>query len=274
VSDTSDPSPSQGWPTAPPGTTVPNLGFPEVPRATERGHGLGHLRVILSLVIGLAILALILVLAAVLNEPAPPPRCAPLQCQAPPLGNPFSQATGPPVVSGTLYRNSQGFSLRYYPSTTPLSAVAAATDGSASGVQLSYSFPSSDGGTGQLIVLGAPATDTTAQAMVTAMINSIAPGAQPVYQLPGALIGYQLGVGEAFNYQPVSSSGAASNDRIIVMAGIKDGFGIWVVAVGALLPNVTPSSSFWNGHPSPANLNVAFVADETVNSITFPSSRP
>jgi hypothetical protein len=34
---------------------------------------------------------------------------------------------------------------------------------------------------------------------------------------------------------------------------------------------VTPSSPLWDGHPSPANLNVAYVADETVNSIRFPS---
>ena len=75
------------------------------------------------------------------------------------------------------------------------------------------------------------------------MINFIASGAQPLYHLAGALIGYQLGVGEAFNYQPVSSSGSASTDRVSVMAGIEKGFEIWVVAAGTLLPNVTPGSS-------------------------------
>lgn len=274
MSDTSDPLPSPGWPTAPPGAPIPNVGFPEVPRPTEPGHGIGHLRVIVSLVIGLGVLALILILAAVLNEPVPPPHCAPLKCQGPPLGTPFNEETSSPVLNGTLYHNSQGFSLRYYPRTTPLSGVTSATDGSATGIELTYSFPSSDGGSGQLIVLGAPADNTTPQAMISAMINSIAPGAQPVYQLPGALIGYQLGVGEAFNYQPVSSNGSASTDRVIVMAGINNGFGIWVVAAGALLPNVTPSGSLWNGHPSPANVNVAYIADETVNSITFPRELP
>ena len=271
MSDTWDSSSPSDWPTAPPGASVPYRGFPEVPRPTEPGHGTGHLRVIASLIIGLAVLALILVVAAVLNEPAPPPHCAPFTCQGPPLGTPYNEITSSPVINGTLYRNSQGFSLRYYPGTTPLSSVASATYGSATGIQLTYSFPSGDGGNGQLIVLGAPAGNTTPQAMISTMINSIAPGAQPVYQLPGALIGYQLGVGEAFNYQPVNPSGSASTARVIVMADIKNGFGIWVVAAGALLPNVTPSDSLWDGHPSPANINVAYVADETVNSIKFPS---
>jgi hypothetical protein len=175
------------------------------------------------------------------------------------------------VVGGTLYQNPQGFSLRYYPRSTSLAGVASATLGSASGVELTYSFPSGDGGNGDLFVFGGPASNILPQAMVTSMINSIAPGAQAVYQVPGSLIGYQVGVGEAFDYQPVSSSVPASTDRVIVMAAIRNGFGIWVVAAGALHPNVIPGSPFYDGHPSPANVNVAYVAVETVNSIAFPS---
>jgi hypothetical protein len=230
-----------------------------------------HSTTIALLAVGLAVLAAILVVAAQLAKPPPPPTCPRFKCQGPPLGTPFSAAVGAPVVNGALYNNSQGFSLRYYPSTTPLSNVSPATDGSATGVELAYSFDQNVGGNGALVVLGAPEANATPQAMVTAMVNSIAPGAQPVYQLPGALVGYQVGVGEAFDYQPASSTGSSTTDRVIVMAAIRNGFGIWVVAEGSLLPDVTPSSPLWDGHPSPANLNVAYVADETVNSIRFPS---
>ncbi len=223
------------------------------------------------LAVGLAILALILVLAAFLNEPAPAPLCPRFKCQGPPLGNPFS-TSGAPVYNGTLYTNSQGFSLRYYPDEAIFSNAQGASSGAAKGIQITYAFPAAvGGGNGVLIVLGEPASNTTPQAMVQAMINAIAPGAQPVYQLPGALVGYQLGVGEAYDYQPVSSSGSGTTDRVIIMAAIKNGFGIWVVAAGPLLPNVLPNSPFWNGHPSPANVGVAYAADQTVNSIRFPS---
>jgi hypothetical protein len=55
------------------------------------------------------------------------------------------------------------------------------------------------------------------------------------------------------------------------MAAIVNGFGIAVVADGQLLAPVSDTSPFWNGHASPANLNIAYDADETVNSIRFPS---
>jgi len=92
-----------------------------------------------------------------------------------------------------------------------------------------------------------------------------------VYQLPGALVGYQLGVGEAYDVQPVSSAGSTQTVRLIVMAAIKNNFGMRVIAEGQLLSDVGPQSIFWNGHSSPANLNVAYMGDETVNSIKFPS---
>lgn len=91
-----------------------------------------------------------------------------------------------------------------------------------------------------------------------------------MYQLRGALVGYQLGVGAAYDVQQVSSSGTSYTDRVIVMAAIVNGFGIAVITEGQLLQPVVSSSAFWNGHPSPANLNLAYGADEAVNSTRFP----
>jgi hypothetical protein len=78
-------------------------------------------------------------------------------------------------------------------------------------------------------------------------------------------------VGGAYNVQEASSSGSTYIDRVIVMAAIVNGFGIAVIADGQLLAPVTDVSPFWNGHASPANLNIAYDADQTVNSIRFPS---
>ncbi len=222
---------------------------------------------IVLLVVGLGLLAVILIVASRLSEAPAKPSCPPLKCQGPPIGNPFDASVGAPVVNGTLYRNQQGFSLRYYqlPGLSP--SVATTTQQ----ITLTYPFDPSDGGSGVLAVIGAPESDATPQGVVQDLVNQLAPGAQPVYQLPGALVGYQLGVGEAFNVQPVSSTGSTQTDRLIIMAAIKNGFVIVVIAEGQLLPPVVPGSTFWNGHPSPANLNVAYVADETVNSIRFPS---
>lgn len=269
MSDPSGTVPQAGWPTAPPGSNLPQVGFPEFPRPASAGHRIGHSTMIGLLGAGLAVLALVLVLAVVLSEPPAAPSCPPLRCQGPPIGNPFDASIGSPVVNGTLYSNKQGFTVRYYP-VPGAPSVPVVSEG-ASGISLSYPFQSDAGGTAELTVIGSPATNTTAQGIVQRVVNQIAPGAQPAYQLPGALVGYQLGAGEAYNVQPVSSAGSTQTDRLIVLGAIRNGFGIAVVAEGQLLPDVGPGSFYWNGHPSPANLNVAYLGDETVNSIKFPS---
>ncbi len=57
------------------------------------------------------------------------------------------------------------------------------------------------------------------------------------------------------------------------MAAVHNGFGIAVVASGQLLDRVTPGSSWWDGHPSSAAINVAYVADSAVDSIVFRARR-
>jgi hypothetical protein len=259
-----------GWPTASAGATASVATFPRVRWAESRRRSAIHRTMVVRLGAGLTILALILILATYLSTPAAPPRCQPLKCQGPPIGNPFDAAVGAAVTSGTLYSNKQGFTVRYYP-LPGAPSVPQVTEGTG-GLQLTYPFKSTDGGTGQLTVIGSSAAGTSAQTVLTNIVNEIAPGAQSVYSIPGALVGYQPGIGEAYNVQPVSSAGSAQTDRLIVLVAIKNGFWIAVVAEGQLLRNVGPGSDFWDGHPSPADVNVAFVGDPTVNSITFPSS--
>lgn len=271
MTDTSAPRPPDGWPTAPPGSTLPRVGFPEMERPASQDHRFSHATMIVLLAVGLAVLAVILVVAALLSQPPPAPVCPPLTCQSPPIRNPViggsSAVTGTAVEHGQLYTNSQGFTVRYYPAF----GVAPQASAAANGISLTFPFASQYGGTAQLAVIGQPAANTTDAGLVESVIGQIAPNAQLVYQLPGALVGYQLGVGGAYNVQEASSSGSTYTDRVIVMAAIVNGFGIAVIADGQLLAPVTDASPFWNGHASPANLNIAYDADETVNSIRFPS---
>jgi hypothetical protein len=123
-------------------------------------------------------------------------------------------------------------------------------------------------------VVGAPAGGTTAQALEQSVISQVAPGANPVYQVPGAAIGYVPGYGEAYDLQSTSSDGSTSTTGIIVISAVLNNFGIVVIASGPLL-NVTTTSPYYVDHPSPANVGAAYFAsldDPVINSITFPAA--
>jgi hypothetical protein len=221
---------------------------------------------VVLLAAGLGVLTLTLVVVALLATPGPPAYCNPLKCQGPPVGQPRKGvngqgAYGAAVVDGTLYTNPQGFSLRYFPQPT--------VQTNSSGIGLTYSFKS---GTAYLDVFGGSENGTSPEAEVQSFVSRNLPSAQPVYQLPDPLIGYHPAFGEAFDVQPASSDGTTQTARVLVAATAYNGFGIIVVAYGSLLPTVTAKSDWFNGHPSPVNLNLAyfFGADALVNSIVFP----
>jgi hypothetical protein len=220
------------------------------------------------LLAGLSVLTIIFVLIAVVAPPGPPPHCGPLQCQGPPVRHPGATqnaSAGAPVTNGVRYTNNQGFSLRYQQTSGDPSSAATST-----GITLNYAY-GGHGDTTQVQVFGEPAEGTSDQGIVQAIVSQVAPGAQPVYQVPGAMVGYEPGYGEAFDVQSASSDGSTTTTRIIVIGAVHNNFGIAVIAVGKLLAPVTPSSSFWNGHPSPANVAAAYFADPVINSIIFPN---
>ncbi|HWE67603.1 MAG TPA: hypothetical protein VG298_13270 [Acidimicrobiales bacterium] len=252
------------WPAAPPGEPGVKIGFSEIPAAAHH-HRPGHRRMVLLLALGLGVVTLIFAVIAVVAPPGPPAPCRPLTCQGPPVGTRggAEDAVGTPVQNGVRYANHQGYSLRYQQFTgNPVSK----TD--ATGLTLSYVLTS--GATAQIQVVGGPARNTDAQSIVQKIVDQIAPGAQVAYHVPGAMVGYVPGYGEAFNVQNPSSDGSTGTTRLIVMTAIRDGFAISVIAEGKLLAPVTPKSPFWDGHPSPANVAAAYVADPVVNSIAFP----
>ncbi len=258
------PPPDSSWPTAPPGTPGLKIGFPGAHELATPSR-LRHHAAIAILPAGLGVLLLIIV--ALLATPGPAPHCNPLKCQGPPIGHPgqtvpTQSAAGPAVVSGAFYRSPTGFSLRYIAATR-----ATATS---DGINLTYAFNTV--GTGWLDVFGFSAGQSTDVSLVQKLVDDNFPSAQPVYQMPDPLIGYHPAFGEAFNVAPASSDGTTQTSRALVAAATYNGFAVVVVAFGPLLPTVNTSSQFYDDHPSPANVYMAYFygTDSLLNSIVFP----
>lgn len=264
--------PGTPWPTAAPGADTSPVRFPEMRTPDSTSRRVGHRTLFALLLAGLAALSLILVIVAVLAPPSPAPYCQPLKCQGPPIGHPNKElsqsAAGSPIVNGVVYRNGQGFSLEYQPNPSQPSIPEVATN--ASSIQLTWPLTAKFGGNGYLIVGGQTAGQLTAQGLVEQVVSNIAPSAQPVYEMPEPLVGFTPGFGEAFDVQPSTSDGSTGTNRMLVVASVQNGFGVVVIAEGSLLANITPNSPLWNGHASPADVNVAYLADPIVNSIRFP----
>jgi len=265
--------PAAPWPTAPPGAPGVKSGFPEVPGMTHpRSRFTGRYPMVALLVAGLAVLSLLLVLVVVLARPSPPAPCNPITCQHPPIrthGVTGAQTIAGPVLDGEhVYKNAQGFSLRYPPSV-PGGNVKVATG--AAGILLTFPVPGADGGPSYLEVKGG-AWSSDAVTLVEDYVNNNFPGATGAYVIPGAWVGFTPGFGVALNYVPNSSSSSTQTDRVMVLGAVQQGFAILVVAAGPLLPPVSNSNYWWDGHPSPADLSAAYIADQNdiVNSISFP----
>ncbi|MGH9047600.1 MAG: hypothetical protein ACRDVW_09860 [Acidimicrobiales bacterium] len=261
--------PEAPWPSAPPGQSQVRASFPVVGAHRHPVRRFSHRTVVVAMAIGLAVLSLLLVLVTELATPGPPPHCRLLQCQGPPIGHrggaPEASTTSPIQTTGTLYRSSSGFSFRYptYPGGPKVST-------GSSGIQLTYSF--SDGSQGSIAIAGGTTGGLSAEQIVQSELADNFPNAQLVYQLPDALVGYKAGYGEALDDQLTSQDGSTTTYRIITEAAVVRGFGIVVIAFGPLIDVQGPRSMYFNGHASPANLNVAYAGgDGIVDSIVFPS---
>jgi hypothetical protein len=265
VSTTDEPSPEAPWPSAPPGVPGLKVGFPGAHELAGPAHRLSHRTKILFLLAGLAVLTLTLVVVALVATPGPAPYCSPLQCQGPPIGHrgvtTTNAAHGAPVIDGTPYRNSQGFTVRYIPG--------AIVQNYPDGIRLNYDYV--NGGASYIEVLGTTAQGLTGQTAVEQWASQEFGDTQPAYILPNPLIGYQPAYGAAFDVQPASTDGSTGTDQVVVAAAVHDGFVIVVQVEGTLLPTVTSNSPYFNDHPSPAGTNLAyFSGDFIMNRITFP----
>lgn len=240
--------------------------------AARHGHGYRRLApsALLSvLAAGVALLTVVFLLVAIASQPAAPPRCGPLGCKSPPIRPGLvSDQAGGSASTGRIYTSRTGFAVRVFPltGTSEYPQVSQTSDS----VTLTYAFTAAFGGQSQLTVVGRSDDGASPESLVDAAINQIAPNSTLSYVLPGAYVGYVQGYGAVATTQVASSNGSASTYELIVLAAVERNFAVTVVAVGTRLRDVGPRSALYDGHPSPAALNVAYVADQTVDSIRFP----
>jgi hypothetical protein len=230
------------FPTAPTGTLL----------TTSR---LGHRRLISSLVIGLVVAsALFVTLAFVVPSPPPAP-CTALSCFATPSS---------PVEQGTAYVSSKyGWTARLF-GAQALDANAQMWD---SQVEVQFSSPgdTADPRDGTLWIAGSPAQFTSDAALLKTLISGYAPNATLDYELPGASIGYQPGLGEAFEEAPNSAFGDARTYEVEVICSIRNNFAICALASG-----IRTNLNGPNERPTLAKQEIATYADPDLNGVLWP----
>ncbi len=124
----------------------------------------------------------------------------------------------------------------------------------------------SNGGTVQFLgVSGVGATP--ARDVVNAVVQKSASGAQLVYEVPDAFVGYQDGYGAVYQVDTISADGTPVDDRLFVAAAVKDGDAAVVWAYGPYDPNF--ASNGLVDHPSFIDLDIALVLDPMINSVSW-----
>lgn len=96
------------------------------------------------------------------------------------------------------------------------------------------------------------------------------PDATTEYEIPNAVVGYQLGYGVVGDDYPQDASGTFTRLRLIVMAAVKDDYALVAGAVG---PYHEFAPDFGNGHPSAANLQLAMDMGKYVNSFRWGTAK-
>jgi hypothetical protein len=264
VSTSDEQPPQTPWPTAAPGSPGLKVGFPGAHELALPTHRLSNRAKVALLLGGLGFLTLTLVIAALLATPGPTPTCNPLTCQGPPIGTPLPKQSilGSAEMSGTLYRNSTGFTVRY-PSVVSVKT-------GTSGITLSYDFE--NGGPSSMAIVGAPTNGATAETSVSSIASQEFGDTSATYIVPGMLIGYHPGFGAAYTIQRASADGSTATYQVVLASAVQHNFVITIQIVGTqVTPPTSPTSPFWNGHASPAGTNLAYAfGDFVVNRIGFP----
>lgn len=167
-----------------------------------------------------------------------------------------------PVANLPRFEAADGqFSVAYPPPGSPYE-VSAQPNG------VTARLTSGDGGV--LRLFGEPAGGRVAQQVVNQYLAKQYPGASVAYELPNAMVGYQVGYGVVANFQ-ASGSSIRSDVRLIVMAAVKNDLALIAVAEG---PFRRFTEDFGPGPPSSANLEIALDMNRYVESFSWKGDPP
>jgi hypothetical protein len=230
----------------------PGYGVPPGSYAVVPVRHTTHLALLTTLGAGVAVAAAVAVTVAILVTPAPARYTCPPDCGRPPIGE--------PVETNPRFTSSDGeFSVNYPGPGTAYEATL-----NPDGVVLN--FTAGDKGTMELF--GQPAANRTPKQIAEDLIHAGYPDARTDYEIPNAMVGYELGYGVVADEYPQDSSGTYTRLRLVVMVAVKNEYGLIASAVG---PHHEYSPDFGTGHPSGVNLQLALDMGKYVNSFRWRS---
>jgi hypothetical protein len=294
-------------PNPPSGPVWPGYAVPGGSYTTPAVRHTSHTRTLVILVVALVVVAAVVSVVAWLLTPSPPHYKCPPDCGRPPIGPPLGPATEPPpgqhpagqsappaqrpaaaptadippagaVAPGQPVQSypqfpGAGFSVAYPESgPQPDGSTITATLGT-NGVKLTWSGKGVDG---QVTLLGQAAGNQTAPDIAAALVQKYYPGAQKVYEITNAMVGYQPGYGEVDDYYPQAPTSSYTRMRVVVLVAVKndlalvataDGPYVAFIPIGANPPSSGPSEEV--DHPSGTSLDVATRIGQFVNSFTW-----
>ena len=149
-----------------------------------------------------------------------------------------------------------------YPGSSAYRVVTEAT-------RVTATWTAGDGGVMQFF--SEPAAGRSPRDIAKATVKKSYPDARVAYEIPNAMVGYQPGYGEIYDYWPQNPSARSSRIRILVMVAVKDDLALIASAEGPFR-EFGPDSG--PGHPSGANLRIAEDMGRYVNSFTWPGDPP
>lgn len=228
-----------------PGYALPSANYAATPVQRPRfGWLLGRWGIpVMTLAVALGAVGLLLTPKIVLFM------CPP-DCGKPP--------TGTPVMALPRFTAPDGSFSVSHPAPGPAYAIATGD----SGVTATYT----GGGGGVMQLFSEPANGRSAREIAAAILKRAYPDANVAYEIPNAMVGYQLGYGEVADDWPQGATTSYSRLRILVMAAVKNDVALVAFATG---PYRAFGPDFGPGPPSGANLEIAQDMGKYVNSFRW-----
>lgn len=236
-------------------TVYPGYALPPGSYAAPAVGHTSHRRLMLQLAAGVGVLVVAAVALFMLLTPSAPRYICPPDCGQPPFGTPVERLPRFKSQSGDFSVAYPGQGSAYNVTMKPNGVVAEYTGG--------------DKGTLQLFSV--PAAGRNPQEIVQSLIKQTYPDAVKDYEIPNAMVGYQLGYGEIADVYPQDASGKYVRLRVLMMAAVKNDLALVASAVG---PYHRYSPDYGTGQPSGANLELALDMANYVNSFTWRGDAP
>jgi hypothetical protein len=114
---------------------------------------------------------------------------------------------------------------------------------------------------------GVSAGGKSAQQLVEDYVSTTLPGAEKVYEIPNARVGYQPGYGAVYDVTARTPDGQSFHARAMVVAAVKGDAGVIVSGVGYYYVETS-------GHPNPADTIFAHFWSILPAQVTFKGERP